>query len=61
MTTFGVASQFFAELERLAPGVPEDSLTLRQDRLFRPSDLALRGFDFLESFLFPHVRTSGEN
>ena len=42
------------QLERLSPGVPEDSLPLRQDGFLGPPDLALRVLDSLESFLLLH-------
>src|SRR5213594_3143169 len=61
MTPFGLAPQLVSQLERLATGVPEDPLAFRQDGLLHPADLALGRLDFLESFLFPHVRTSGDN
>src|SRR3989449_1893551 len=61
VASFGLAAQLFSQLERLSSGVAEDALTLGQDGLLHPADLALRRLDFLESFLFPHVRTSGDN
>src|SRR2546427_6583390 len=59
--SFGLAAQLFSQLERLPSGVAEDPLAFRQDGLLHPADLALGGLYFLESFLFPHVRTSGDN
>src|SRR3989449_11532600 len=57
----GLTSQRLAELECLAPRIPQDSVPLDQDGLFRTPDLTLGGLDFLESFLLSHAGTSGDN
>src|SRR2546425_11444354 len=59
--SLGLASQRLAELECLAPRVPQNSVSLDKDGRFRTADLALGGLAFLESFLLSHAGTSGDN
>src|SRR2546425_12983995 len=59
--SLGLASQRLAELECLAPRVPQNSVSLDKDGLFRTPDLTLGSLDFLESFLLSHAGTAGAN
>src|SRR6266487_2981058 len=61
VTRLRLAPQALAELERVSPRVPEDLLPLRLRQGFRASNLAFGSLDFMESFLFLHARTVGEN